>query len=347
MEWSKYTIKTLTTAEDAISGMLAELGIYGVEIEDNIPLSEEDKKTMFIDILPELPPDDGTAFVSFYLASADEAVDTSLNNSGIEIVDTAPLDKKETLEAVRKGLSNLSDYIDIGEGSIFSSVTRDEDWINNWKEFFKPFEVEGIVIRPSWEGADGTSDAENEARDPEGDGKIVIEIDPGTAFGTGRHETTKLCMGQVKKYLKPGMRVLDAGTGSGILAILAAKLGASSIFGTDIDPIAVEAAKKNLVFNGVREDSFTIEQGNLIEDEGLRKRAGLESFDIVVANILADVIIPMSAITVPLLKKGGIFISSGIIDSKEEEVREAVERHLKVIDIVHLNDWVSIVARKE
>ena len=338
MEWNKYTIKTLTTAEDAISGALAELGIYGIEIEDNIPLSEEDKKTMFIDILPELPPDDGTAYISFYL-QAGEDEDPSINNSGTEIVETGgPADEEETLVAVRKALTNLSAYIDIGEGQIISSTTRDEDWINNWKEFFKPFVVEDVVIKPSWEEA---------GNDEQPLGSIVVEIDPGTAFGTGRHETTRLCIGQLKKYLKPGMRVLDAGVGSGILSILAAKLGASDIFGTDIDPIAVEAAKKNLVFNGVREDSFTIEQGNLIEDEGLRKRAGLESFDIVVANILADVIIPMSAVIPPLLKKGGIFISSGIIDSKEEEVREAVERHLKVIDIVHLNDWVSVVARKE
>ena len=357
MEWNKYTIKTLTTAEDAISGMLMGLGIYGVEIEDNIPLSEEDKKTMFIDILPELPPDDGTAYVSFYLEAGGER-DPSLNNNGCEIADGGdPGDEQEILEKVRKALTDLSAYIDIGEGQIISSVTRDEDWINNWKEFFKPFVVEDIVIKPSWEAADagsiigtamgGTTGSAGEDETTGVEGRIIVEIDPGTAFGTGRHETTRLCMGALKKYITPGMKVLDAGTGSGILSIVAAKYGAGSLFGTDIDPIAVDAAKKNLALNGVREDSFIIEQGNLIEDEGLRARAGYESYDIVVANILADVIVPMSAVIPELLKKGGIFISSGIIDSRTEEVRAAVARYLTVTDIVHLNEWTAVIARKE
>ena len=337
MEWNKYTIKTLTTAEDAISGALAELGIYGIEIEDNIPLSEEDKKTMFIDILPELPPDDGTAYISFYL-QAGEDEDPSVNNSGTEIVETGgPVDEEETLAAVRKALTNLSAYIDIGEGQIISSTTRDEDWINNWKEFFKPFVVEDVVIKPSWEEA---------GNDEQPLGSIVVEIDPGTAFGTGRHETTRLCIGQLKKYLKPGMRVLDAGVGSGILSILAAKLGASDIFGTDIDPIAVDASRQNLKKNGISEDIFTIECGNLIVDKALREQAGIEGFDLVVANILADVIIPLSNVVPDLLKKGGIFISSGIIDSKAEEVKAAVEKHFEIVDVVHLNDWVAIVARR-
>ena len=315
MEWSKYTIKTLTTAEDAVSGVLAELGIYGVEIEDNIPLSEEDKKAMFIDILPELPPDDGTAFVSFYLEQDEK--------------------EKATVENVRAELTRLSGFIDVGECQIISSTTRDEDWINNWKEFFKPFVVEDIVIKPTWETVSGEL-APN--------AKITIDIDPGTSFGTGRHETTRLCIGQLKKYLKPGMRVLDAGVGSGILSIVAAKLGASELFGTDIDPNAVESAKENLGVNKVDAGLFNIECGNLIDDASLRKRAG--SFDIVVANILADVIIPLSEVVPELLKEGGIFISSGIINTKEEEVRAAVSKHLEVIDVVHMNDWVSIIGRK-
>lgn len=347
MEWNKYTIKTLTTAEDAISGMLSELGIYGVEIEDNIPLSEEDKKAMFIDIVPNLPPDDGRAYISFYLQAGEGQIDPSVNNNGIEIIDTVrSMDEQETLEAVRKALINLSGFIDIGEGVIISSTTRDEDWINNWKEFFKPFVVDDIIIKPSWESVDKGDLICTTGSGQPGCNPIIVEIDPGTAFGTGRHETTRLCIGQLKKYLKPGMKVLDAGVGSGILSIVAAKLGASAVFGTDIDPIAVEAAKENLVGNYVDPGTFTIECGNLIDDEDLRDCAGRGTFDIIVANILSDVIIPLSAVVPSLLKESGIFISSGIIDTRKEEVRLAVSQNLDIIDIVHLNEWVSIVARK-
>ena len=335
MEWNKYTIKTTTIAEDMVSGMLIDLGIYGIEIEDNLPISEEDKKAMFIDILPELPEDEGVAYISFYLEESEE--------------------ERATVEAVKAELSKLREYIDIGEGIIISSTTRDEDWINNWKEFFKPFEVDNFIIKPSWENIDPDNIiditkndktdrvvSENASSD-----KQIIEIDPGTAFGTGRHETTRLCIGQLREYMKSGARVLDAGCGSGILSIVAAKLGAGIIKGTDIDPIAVAAADENLKLNGVTEDSFEMLHGNLIDDETLRYKVGLDSFDIVVANILADVIIPLSQVVTALLKKDGIFISSGIINTKEDEVRTAIEANgMEIIDVIHLNDWVGIVAKR-
>ncbi|MBE6014484.1 MAG: 50S ribosomal protein L11 methyltransferase [Lachnospiraceae bacterium] len=333
MEWNKYTIKTLTTAEDAISGMLMELGIYGVEIEDNIPISEEDKKTMFIDILPELPIDDGTAYISFYLEEGEK--------------------ERETVEAVKAGLTRLREFVDIGEWEIVTSSTKEEDWINNWKEFFKPFTVDNIVIKPTWENLDEDNiiditkndKTDRESMDDACKERIVIEIDPGTAFGTGRHETTRLCMGQLRKYIKAGMRVLDAGAGSGVLSIVAEKLGAGFVFGTDIDPIAVEAAERNLILNGIDKSRFTMTRGNLIDDADLRKRAGEGSFDLVVANILADVIIPMSKVIPSLLKKDGVFISSGIINTKETEVKAAIEEAgFKILDIVHLNEWVAIIA---
>lgn len=335
MEWNKYTIKTLATAEDAISGMLLELGIYGIEIEDNVPLSEEDKKAMYIDIVPVLPENDNTAYISFYLEESDE--------------------EKEIVKSVKEELTKLSGFVEIGEGQIISSVSREEDWINNWKEFFKPFVVDNIIIKPTWECLDENNlidIAKNDKTDREslefnGDDKIIIEIDPGTAFGTGRHETTRLCIGQILKYIKPGMTVLDAGCGSGILSIVAAKVGAAKLKGTDIDAIAVEAAKENLIQNGVDESSFTMLLGNLIDDEELRNRVGYDCYDVVVANILADVIIPMSKVIPLHLKHNGIFISSGIINTKEEEVKEAIlNSGMEIVDVIHLNDWVSVVAKK-
>ena len=204
MKWNKYTIETTTAAEDYMSAMLADLGIEGVEIEDNIPLSKEDQADMFIDFLPELPPDDGTARVSFYL---DEDEDT-----------------EEKLKAVREGLEEIRQFVNIGTAKITESETDDKDWINNWKQYFKPFTVDHILIKPTWE------EIPEEHKD-----KLLIQIDPGTAFGTGKHETTQLCIRQLEKYVKPGVKVLDLGTGSGILGIAALKLGAEYVFGTDLE----------------------------------------------------------------------------------------------------------------
>ena len=191
MKWLKYTIHTTTEAVDLVSDMLGELGIEGIEIEDNVPLTESDTKGMFIDILPELPPDEGNAKVSFYLDD-----------------DTAEEEIEALLEQVRDGLEETALFVNIGAGTIETGETEDKDWINNWKEFFKPFTVDDILIKPTWE------QIPEEHKD-----KLMIEIDPGTAFGTGSHETTQLCIRQLQKYVAPGVKVLDIGTGSGILGI--------------------------------------------------------------------------------------------------------------------------------
>ena len=333
MEWNKYTIKTTTIAEDMVSGMLIGLGISGIEIEDSLPISEEDKKAMFIDILPELPIDEGIAYISFYLEEGEA--------------------EKEILLNVKKGLEDLREYIEIGEGQIITTVTREDDYINKWKEFFKPFEVDGFIIKPTWESIDpnnivdiAKNDKTDRVLEEEWKDKYVVEIDPGTAFGTGRHETTRLCIGQLREHLQGKERVLDAGCGSGILSIVARLLGAGFVAGTDIDPIAVDAARKNLMLNGIAEDSFAMELGNLIDDSELRKKVGAKSFDLVVANILADVIIPLAPVVPELLKKDGVFISSGIINTKEDAVKKAIlDAGMKIENVIHLNDWVCIVAR--
>ena len=318
MKWTKFTLKTTTEAVDLISSMLDEIGIEGIEIEDNVPLSEADTKGMFIDILPELPPDDGTAKVSFYLEDL----------SNLE----------DLLRNIEEGLDDLSEFVNVGERTIAVSETEDKDWINNWKQYFKPFTVDDILIKPTWE------EIPAEHAD-----KLLIEIDPGTAFGTGKHETTQLCIRQLDKYIKGGEKVLDVGTGSGILGIAALKLGASEAFGTDLDENAVVAVRENLEANHIPAEKFGVVQGNIIDDKAIQDQAGYECYDIVVANILAPVIIMLQGEIAPHLKHGGIFITSGIINTKEEDVRQAMEANpeLEIVEINHQNDWVSITARRK
>ena len=318
MKWKKCTIETTTAAEDFMSSMLMDLGIEGIEIEDNIPLTKEDQADMFIDFLPELPPDEGKSHVSFYIEDDGK-------------------DQSEILKKVKIGLEELRDTVDVGSGMILSSETEDLDWINNWKKFFSSFTIENILIKPTWEDVK-----------PEDKDKFMIEIDPGISFGTGKHETTQLCIRQLIKYIKDGHpKVLDVGCGSGILSIVALKLGASEVVGTDLDADCMISTHENMKVNHLDEKLGTFYVGNLIDDVDLQKQVGTEEYDIVVANILADVIIPMAPVIPDRLRKGGYFITSGIIDFKEDEVRDAIEKTgLKVIEINHQGEWVNITAQK-
>jgi ribosomal protein L11 methyltransferase len=319
MKWTKFTLETTTEAIDLVSDMLNDLGITGIEISDKVPITEEERKQMFIDILPELGEDDGTALVSFYV-EIDEDIEA-------------------LLEKVKAGLDELSAYTEIGTGRIEVSQTEDKDWINNWKEFFKPFRVDDtIIIKPTWE----------ELTDYK-EGDLVIEIDPGTSFGTGAHETTKLCIVGMKQHMKSDAVVLDAGSGSGILSIIAKKLGAKEVLGIDIDPNATNSAIENAEVNQLEIEAGNLDfiTGNIIEDDGIRTQIGKEKYDMVVANILADVIIPLSDVIGENLKDGGIFISSGIINMKEEAVREAlIKNQFTIIEVNRMGDWVSFVVRK-
>ncbi len=316
MRWNKFTLKTLTEAEDIVISTLADAGVEGVEIEDKVPLSESDKRQMFVDILPDGPADDGIAYLSFYLEE--------------------DADKEAVLNRVREELEELRNFMDIGECSIQESQTEDKDWINNWKEYFHQFYVDDILIIPSWE--------EVKAEDQD---KMIIHIDPGTAFGTGMHETTQLCMRQLKKYVTPETELLDVGTGSGILSIAALTLGARHAVGTDLDPCAISAAKENLEANQIEPGRMEVMIGNIIDDKEIQDRVGYEKYDIVVANILADVLVPLTPVILGQLKSGGIYITSGIIDEKEETVAAAVRAAgLEVVEVTRQNDWVSVTARK-
>ncbi len=317
MKWKKFTLTTTTEAVDLISSMLDDLGVEGIEIEDNVPLTEKETKGMFIDILPELPPDEGVAKVSFYLDPEE--------------------DVEQILKNVEAGLDELSAYTDLGARTLTASETEDKDWINNWKQYFKPFAVDHILIKPTWEEIP-----------PEHKDKLLIQIDPGTAFGTGMHETTQLCIRQLEKRVKKGDQVLDVGTGSGILGIAALKLGAGHVRGTDLDENAITAVGENLASNQISSEQFEVIQGNIIDDKRIQDWAGYEAYDLVTANILADVIIPLVDVIPAHLKKGGYFITSGIINMKEEAVKAAFAANsaFEVEEITYQGEWVSITARK-
>ena len=271
MKWDKYTIETTTEAEDIISAMLVELGIEGVEIENFVPLSEEEAGGMLIDFPLELPPDNGKSKVSFYLEAGQ--------------------DHTQTLQQVLAALEEQRQFMDIGSCLISSSQTEDIDWMNNWKQFFHAFTIDNILIKPTWE-----------ARKAEDADKILIEIDPGISFGTGKHETTQLCIRQLQKYIRNTPKVLDLGCGSGILSIAALKLGADSVVGIDIDENCIQSSLENMQVNHLDASRASFYTGNLIHDTKLQQQVGTGQYDIVDANILADVIIPMTPVVVSCLK---------------------------------------------
>ena len=294
MKWNKFKLKTTTESEDLVSSMLMDLGIQGIEIEDKIPLTQSDKEQMFVDILPEIAEDDGVAYISFYLEEEE--------------------DKDSILASVRQELEEMSAYANVGECTIEESQTEDVDWVNNWKQYFHQFYVDDILIIPSWEEVK-----------PEDEDKMIIHIDPGTAFGTGMHETTQLC----------------------ILGMLALKFCAKYSVGIDLDPCAIDATYENMEVNGITRDQYEVMIGNIIDDKEVQDKVGYEKYDIVVANILADVLVPLTPVILHQLKPGGIYITSGIIDDKEETVVNCVKAAgLEVLEVTYQGEWVSVTARK-
>ena len=317
MKWLSFTIHTTTEAEDLVTELLAEHDIANVEIRDRKPVFDPETEEMFREVMPEKLLDDGLADIVFYL---DEHADT-----------------EALMPSLHAGLEELRSFVNVGEGGITEGVTEDEDWINNWKAHFHPFMVGDILIKPTWLPVPEGSEA-----------KMMVEIDPGTAFGTGSHETTKLCIQALRRGIRGGECVLDVGTGSGILSIIALKLGAREAFGTDIDELATEAALENAAVNGVDPAAFQVRTGDILTDEALQKEVGFERYDIVVSNILADVIIPLQREVPQHMKPGAKLIVSGIINTKAEEVRTAILENpaLRLLGSETLGDWVSFTAER-
>ena len=318
MKWKKFTIKTITDAEDIIISTLYDIGLEGAQIEDKIPLTPLEKEQMFVDILPDMPEDDGIAYLSFFVEDENSA------------------DTEMMVADIKRELDGLREFMDIGEGTVMVSKTQDIDWINNWKQFFHQFYIDDLLVIPSWEKVS------EEDKD-----KKILHIDPGTAFGTGMHETTQLCIRQLKKYITPQTELLDVGTGSGILSIVSLIYGIKYAFGTDLDPCAAVAVRENMEANNIGSGKLGMMIGNIITDKEVQDKAGYGKYDIVVANILADVLVPLTPVVVNHLKPGGIYITSGIIDNKEQTVREAMEMAgLEVIEVTCQGEWVSVTARK-
>ena len=327
MKWTKFMIKTTTEAEDIIISTLYDIGLEGAQIEDKIPLTPLEKEQMFVDILPDGPEDDGIAYLSFFV---EEKADGTLELLGEAV------SADEIVERIKNELDDLHCFMEIGEGSVMVSETEDIDWINNWKQYFHQFYIDDLLVIPSWE------EVKEEDKD-----KKILHIDPGTAFGTGMHETTQLCIRQLKKYITSETELLDVGTGSGILAIISLMYGIKHAVGTDLDPCAVEAVRENMEVNNIASESFEMMIGNIITDKAVQDKVGYEKYDIVVANILADVLVPLTPVIVNQLKPGGIYITSGIIDNKEQTVRDAVEAAgLEVLEVTYQGEWVSVTAKK-
>ena len=327
MKWTKFRIKTITQAEDMIISSLYDLGLEGAQIEDKIPLTALEKEQMFVDILPDSPADDGIAYLNFFVEEDEE---------GNLILQEEKTSAESILKMVEEELDNIRLFMEIGEGSVVVDETEDIDWINNWKQYFHQFYIDDILVIPSWE------DVKIEDQD-----KMVLHIDPGTAFGTGMHETTQLCIRSLRKYIHEETRLLDVGTGSGILAILSLMFGAKSAVGTDLDICAIEAVKENCESNGIDPSKFEMMIGNIITDKEIQDKVGYECYDIVVANILADVLVPLTPVIKNQLKPGGIYITSGIIDDKEETVVEAVKAAgFEVLEVNYQGEWVSVTAKK-
>lgn len=327
MKWTKFKIKTLTQAEDIVISTLYDIGLEGAQIEDKVPLSAAEKEQMFVDILPENGEDDGIAYLSFFV---------EVKEDGMLEVNGENLTANELLEKVEAELEDLRMFMDIGEGTVQVDETEDIDWINNWKEYFHQFYIDDILVIPSWE--------EVKAEDKD---KMVLHIDPGTAFGTGMHETTQLCIRQLRKYITPETRLLDVGTGSGILSILSLMFGAREALGTDLDPCAIEAVEENKKANGIPGEKFQVLTGNIITEKEVQDEVGYKCYDIVVANILADVLVNLTPVIVKSLKPGGIYITSGIIDDKEGVVADAVRAAgMEILETTYQGEWVSITGRK-
>jgi ribosomal protein L11 methyltransferase len=313
-KWTEITV-TVDTKDIETAGNIANMVVpYGIYIEDYSALEEETMEIAHIDLIEAslLQKDRTKGIIHIYISPEENPA--------------------EAVSFLEERLQSAGIAYTLG-----TDLCAMEDWVNNWKKYFHQFYVDDILIIPSWEEVK-----------PEDEGKMIVHIDPGTAFGTGMHETTQLCIRQLRKYVTEDTRILDVGCGSGILGMLALMFGAKYSVGTDLDPCAIDATYENMEVNGISKDKYEVMIGNIIDDKEVQDKVGYGCYDIVVANILADVLVPLTPVIVNQLKDGGIYVTSGIIEDKEETVKAAVEAAgLTVLEVHHQGEWVSVTARKE
>lgn len=342
MKWIRYDIHTTTKDADTIGEILTEFGIFGYEISDHVPLSQKEEKMMYTDIPADLGPDDGKSVLTFYTEAPDnetkEFYSTGSSLRDADMDEETIFKPEELIASILNRLEQMQKFFPIQLPKINYCIQDDSLWKDKWKENFKPFHVaDDIIIKPSWEEPPEDAKADD----------IIIEIDPGSAFGTGTHETTKLCLLTLRKYITPETTILDAGCGSGILAIAALLCGAKSAFCLDIDPAAVEGTIENAAKNHIDENRITAIHANILEDSTSVKKQCGGTFQIAVANILADVIIPLSDYIGNFIDKDGIFISSGILAEKANDVENALlKNRFTIIEKNTMGEWVSFVAKK-
>lgn len=321
MEWIEARIATTSQGIEVVGAMLFDCGVTGLQIEDDAEMKDFLQKNPFQwdyvdDELMNSEQEQGTASVVFYV---------SANAYG-----------QETWLAVETGLQGLREMdigIDLGCLSMSTENVNDEDWLNNWKKYFHPFQVgKRIVVKPIWEPYHSQK------------GELVFTIDPGHVFGTGLHQTTKLCIEQLEKHVTDQSRILDLGCGSGILSIIALMLGAESAFAVDLDPNAVDIAYKNARLNGIDIEKYQVTSGNVLTDEALQTEIRHIRADILVANIVADVVIGLVPLAQAGLHSGGLFIASGIIKERLADVYAALAEAFDVTDTFFMDDWVCVVS---
>lgn len=333
MKWMRFRVRTRTGAEDLLVSMMEDIGLCGAQIEDHVPLTSEEKEQMFVDILPDAGEDDGTAVLSFFL---EETEDGKLSVDGREC------SPGEIRDRMLRVIEEARVFLDVGEGTVAVDETEDVDWINNWKQYFHQFWIDDILVIPSWEEPEQVKE-DGQVRTP----RLIFHIDPGTAFGTGMHETTQLCVRALRKHITPETVLLDVGTGSGILALLALKLGVRRAVGTDLDPCAPPAIEDNIRANGVDPAKFEVLLGNLIDDPAVQKRVGEGIYDVVLANILPDVLIPLTPRAVRCLKPGGVYITSGILLERAESVADAMRREgMQILETAEQGEWCCVIGKK-
>ncbi|AYD40984.1 50S ribosomal protein L11 methyltransferase [Clostridium fermenticellae] len=307
-DWIEVSIFTSSEAVEAVSGILYNTGVKGVSIEDSQDIEFKKKHPGDWDYFDEslLDVRDGALIKGYY--KRDSKLD-------------------EYLSYIKNAVNDLEKFgIDKGKGLITVANVNEEDWENNWKKYYKPTKVgEKIVVKPIWE--------EYKPKNNE----LTVELDPGMAFGTGTHETTRMCIKALEKYVENDSTIFDIGTGSGILSISAAKLGAKKVIGVDLDPVAVKSASENVRFNNIN-------NVNILEGDLMKVVEG--KADIVVANIIADVIISLADGVADFIVKHGLFISSGIIkDRKDDVINELEKNNFKIEEVNIDGEWVCIVAR--